>query len=60
MGQLNPEKRETKILENFEFVFLKEDNNKFISSTELFLSDIKGLRHTGLKKGKLFLGTPGM
>ena len=32
-----------KILENFEFVFFKEDIHRFISSTELFLSHIRGL-----------------
>ena len=60
MGQLYPEKREwfliplislkTKILENFESVFLKVDIHRFISSTELFLRDISDLRPTGLKK----------
>ena len=68
VGQLYPEKREyhliplislkTKILENFEFVFLKEDIHRFISSTELFLSDIRGLRYTGLKKVNFFVGHP--
>ena len=41
-----------------EFVFLKEDIHRFISSTELFLSDIRGLRYTGLKKVNLFVGHP--
>ena len=43
---------------NFEFVFLKEDIHRFISSTELFLSDIRGLRYTGLKKVNFFVGHP--
>ena len=54
-----PELGKTKILENLEFVFLKEDIHRFISSTELLLSDIRGLRYTGFKKSKLFCGTPG-
>ena len=41
----------TKFLENYEFVFLKEDILRFISSTKLFPSNIRGLRYTGLKKG---------
>ena len=55
MGQLYSEKRDLyliflislkrKILENFKFVFFKEDINRFIS--ELFLSDNRGLRYTG-------------
>ena len=66
VGQLYPEIREwyliplislkTKILENFEFVFLKEDIHIFISSTEIFLSDIRCLRCTGLKKVNFFVG----
>ena len=68
MSQLYPEKREkyliplislkTKILENYEFVFLKEDIHRFISSTKLFLSDMRGLRYTGLKKVNFFVGHP--
>ena len=67
VGQLYPEIEEyliplislkTKILENFEFVFLKEDIHRFISSTELFLSDIRGLRYIGLKKVNFFVGHP--
>ena len=68
VGQLYPKKREwyliplvslkTKILKNFEFVFLKEDIHRFISSTELFLSDIGGLRNTGFKKVNFFVGHP--
>ena len=48
----------TKILENFEFVFWKEDIHRLISSTELFLSDIRGLRYTGLKRVNFFVGHP--
>ena len=33
-----------------EFQFLKEDIHRFISSTELFLNDIRGLRYPRLKK----------
>ena len=39
-------------------MFLKEDIHRFISSTELFLSDIRGLRYTGLKKVNFFVGHP--
>ena len=35
---------------------LKEDIHRFISTTELFLSDIRGLRNTGLKKVNFFVG----
>ena len=66
VGQLYPEKREyyliplislkTKILKNFEFLFLKEDIHRFISGPELFLSDIRGLRYTGLIKVNFFVG----
>ena len=35
-------------------MFLKEDIHRFISGTELFLSNIRGLRYTGLKKVKFF------
>ena len=48
----------TKFLENYEFVFLKEDIHRFISSTELFMSNIRGLRYTGLKKVHFFVGHP--
>ena len=34
-----------------QFVLLKEDIHRFITSTEFFLSDIRGRRY----KGKLFL-----
>ena len=37
---------------------LKEDIHRFISTTELFLSDIRGLRNTGLKKVNFFVGHP--
>ena len=37
---------------------MNEDIHRFISSTELFLSDIKGLRYTGLKKVNFFVGHP--
>ena len=39
-------------------MFLKDDIHRFISSTELFLSNIRGLRYTGLKKVKFFVGHP--
>ena len=37
---------------------LKEDIHRFISTTELFLSDISGLRNTGFKKVNFFVGHP--
>ena len=37
---------------------LKKDIHRFISTTELFLSDIRGLRNTGLKKVNFFVGHP--
>ena len=38
------------IIQNFDFVFLKGDIQKINSSTELFLSDIRGMRKTpGIK-----------
>ena len=53
-GQLYPEKqkqyliplisRKTKILENLDFSFLKEDIHRFIFSTELFMRDILVLK----------------
>ena len=49
---------QTNILENFDFAFLKEDIQRFLSSTELFLSDIRGLRYTDLKKVNFFVGHP--
>ena len=68
VGELYSEKRneyfipiislKTNLLEKFDFVFLKEDIHRFISSTELFLSDIRGLRYTGLKKVNFFVGHP--
>ena len=68
VGQLYPEKQKwyliplislkTKILENFQFVFLKEDTHRFIPSTELFLTDMRGLTYTGLKKVNFFVGHP--
>ena len=48
--------RKTNILENFEFVFLKEDVQRFISSTELFLTDIRDLRYTDLERVNFFAG----
>ena len=67
-GELNPENREwyfiplispkTKILVNFYSVFLKEYIHRFTSSTELFLSYIRGLRCTGFKKVNFFAGHP--
>ena len=47
---------EQNILENSNFVLLKEDIHKFISSTELFLMDIRGLRYADLKTS--FVGHP--
>ena len=44
------------ILENYDFVLLKEDIHRFISSTELFLRDIRGLRYDDLKKVNFFVG----
>ena len=44
------------ILENSDFVLLEEDIHRFISSTELFLRDIRGLRYDDLKKVNLFVG----
>ena len=52
VGQLYPE-NENKIL-----LPLKEDIHRFISSTELFLSNNRGLRYTGLKKVNFFVGHP--
>ena len=45
-----------KILENFDFVFLEEVTLRFISSTDFFQSDIRGLRCTGLKKVNFVVG----
>ena len=39
--------------------FWKKISIGFISSTKLFLSDIRGLRYTGLKKGRLPCWTHG-
>ena len=39
-------------------MFLKEDIHRFIPSTEPFLSDIRGLRYTGLRKVNFFVGHP--
>ena len=67
MGKLDAEKGEyvfpiisqkTKILENFDFVFLKEDIHRFISSTELFLGNIRGLKYTGLLRLNFYVGHP--
>ena len=46
------------LLENCDFVFLKEDIKRFISSTELDLRDIRGLRYVDLKKVNFFVGHP--
>ena len=46
------------ILENLDFVLLKEDIHRFISSTELFLRDTRGLRYADLKKVNFFVGHP--
>ena len=46
------------ILENSNFVLLKEDIHRFISSIELFLRDIRGLRYADLKKVNFFAGHP--
>ena len=46
------------ILENSDFVLLKEDIHRFISSIELFLRDIRGLRYVDLKKVNFFVGHP--
>ena len=39
-------------------MFLKENIHRFISSTELFLSNIRGVRYTGFKKVNFFVGHP--
>ena len=39
-------------------MLLKEDIHRFISSTELFLRDIRGLRYDDLKKVNFFVGHP--
>ena len=44
------------ILENLDFVHLKEDIHSFISSTELFLREIRGLRYDDFKKVNFFVG----
>ena len=46
------------ILENANFVLLKEGIHKFISSTELLLMDIRGLRYANLKKINSYVGHP--
>ena len=46
------------ILENSDFVLLKEDIHRFISSIELFLRDIRGLRYADFKKVNFFAGHP--
>ena len=48
----------TNIIENFGFVFLKEDIHRYISSTKPILSDIKGLRYADLKRVNFFVGHP--
>ena len=44
------------ILENSDFVLLREDIHRFISSTELFLRNIRGLSYDDLKKVNFFVG----
>ena len=39
-------------------MFLKEDIHRFISSAELFLSNIRGLKCTGLRMVNFFVGHP--
>ena len=39
-------------------MLLKEDIHRFISSIELFLRDIRGLRYADLKKVNFFVGHP--
>ena len=46
------------ILENSDFVLFKEDIHRFISSIELFLRDIRGLRYADFKKVNSFVGHP--
>ena len=46
------------IRENSDFVLFKEDIHRFISSIELFLRDIRGLRCADLKKVNFFAGHP--
>ena len=46
------------LLENCDFVFLKEDIKRFISSTKLDLRDIRGLRYVDIKKVNFFVGHP--
>ena len=48
----------TELLENLDFVDLKKDIHSFISSTELFLRDTRGLRYADLKKVNFFVGHP--
>ena len=43
---------------NSDLVLLKEDIHRFISSIELFLRDIRGLRYADLKKVNFFAGHP--
>ena len=46
------------LLENCDFVFLKEDIKRFISNTELDLRVIRGLRYVDFKKVNFFVGHP--
>ena len=46
------------LLENCDFVFLKEDIKRFILSTKLDLRDIRGLRYVDIKKVNFFVGHP--
>ena len=39
-------------------MLLKVDAHRFISSTELFLRDIRGLRYADLEKVNFFAGHP--
>ena len=49
---------EMNLLENCDFVFLKEDIKRFIWSTKLDPRDIRGLRYVDLKKVNFFVGHP--
>ena len=69
VGQIYPEKPKkkriipfislkTNIQNNFDFVFLKEDIKRLISSNELFLRNIIGQKYSDLKKVNFFVGHP--
>ena len=46
------------LLENCDFVFFIEEIKRLISSTELDLRDIRGLRYVDFKKVNFFVGHP--